>query len=114
MKALNLVLRFALELCMLAALAAWGFSLSSVFGQIALGIGTPVAAAALWGLFVAPKAARRLADPWRLAVELVLFGCAAGALAATGRSALAAAFLVVVLAQEVLMIVWGQRAAGFA
>ncbi|WP_376796469.1 DUF2568 domain-containing protein [Thermogemmatispora sp.] len=34
----------------------------------------------LWGLLVAPKAPFRLADPWRLLLELILFGLAALAL----------------------------------
>ncbi len=33
----------------------------------------PVLAAVVWGVFVGPRAVRRLADPARLGVEVVLF-----------------------------------------
>lgn len=104
MKALNLGLRFALELCMLAALAVWGFSESAV-----IGIAAPLAAATVWGLWIAPKAKRRLRDPVRLAVELLLFGAAAAALATAGHGLLAALFIAAVAVNEILGLAWSQR-----
>ena len=77
MTALNLGLRFVLELCMLVALGIWGFS-----ENIVLGIAAPLAAAVVWGFWIAPKASRRLRDPLRLVVELLLFAAAGAALAA--------------------------------
>jgi hypothetical protein len=47
-----------------------------------LAIAAPLAAAALWGAFVAPKARRHPGDPWRLLLEVVVFG--AGTLAFAG------------------------------
>ncbi len=108
MKEANLGLRFLLELCLLAALAAWGFGLGGVLGVV-LGLGAPVAAAALWGLLVSPKAPNRLADPWRLVVELVLFGLGVTALAVAGYVNLAAVFAVAVATSEALGLVWRQR-----
>jgi Protein of unknown function (DUF2568) len=108
-KEANLALRFGLELCLLAALAAWGFGLGGVTG-VAVGLAAPVAAAALWGLVIAPKAPNRLADPWRLLVELVLFGLAVAALAAAGYVNLAAVLAVAVVVSETLGVVWRQRA----
>ena len=61
LKPLNLGLRFVLELCMLVALGIWGFS-----QNVVLGIAAPLAAAVVWGLWIAPKATRRLRDPARL------------------------------------------------
>ena len=107
MRALNLGLRFALELCMLAALAGWGFSENAV-----LGVAAPVAAAVVWGLWIAPKAKRRLRDPVRLAVELLLFGAAAVALAAAGHDLLAVLFAAAVAVNEILLIAWRQRSIG--
>ena len=53
----NLTLAFALELCALAALGYWGFSVGGGPGAKAvLGIGAPLCAAVLWGLFAAPRA----------------------------------------------------------
>jgi hypothetical protein len=103
-KALNLGLRFALELCMLAALSVWGFS-----NHALLGIAAPLAAAVVWGLWVAPKARRRLHDPVRLAAELLLFGAAVAGLAAADHWVLAALFAVAVAVSETLMLAWGQR-----
>jgi hypothetical protein len=104
LKPLNLGLRFVLELCMLVALGIWGFSES-----IVLGIAAPVAAAVVWGAWIAPKATRRLHDPARLAIELLLFGAAGAALAAAGHAIAAAIFLAAVALSEVLMVAWGQR-----
>jgi hypothetical protein len=110
MKTANLGLRFLLELALLAALAVWGFSLGSTWLSVVAGIGAPVMAACVWGLWIAPKSERRLTDPTRLVLELLLFTAAAIALAATGRTALAAVLVALVLVQEVLMHLWHQRA----
>jgi hypothetical protein len=110
-KALNLALRFGLELCLLGALVVWGFSLEDTWARIAVGVGAPLLAAVVWGVFVSPKAARRLDDPVRLALELVLFAAGTAALAASGHAVLAVAFAVAVVANEALLFVWDQRAA---
>jgi hypothetical protein len=105
--ALNLGLRFLLELCMLGA---YGFSGAA---EGALGLLIAVVAIALvagiWGRFISPKAPRRLVDPARLAVEAVLFGGGALALAATDQPVLAAAFVLVVACNLTLMLVFRQR-----
>jgi len=90
-----LALRFALELGALAALAYWGAHTGDGIVRVLLAVAAPLAAAALWGIFVAPKSARRLRDPARLAVELIVFGGAAAALVAAGRTTLGVAFAVV-------------------
>jgi Protein of unknown function (DUF2568) len=104
LKPLNLGLRFVLELCMLVALGIWGFS-----ENIALGVAAPLAAAVVWGLWIAPKATRRLRDPVRLALELLLFGAAGAALAVAGHALAATTFLAAVALSEVLMLAWRQR-----
>jgi len=109
-KEANLALRFLLELGLLAALAAWGFGLGGALGVVA-GLAAPVAAAAAWGLLIAPKAPNRLVDPWRLLVEIVLFGLAVVALAAAGYVNLAAVLAVAVVLSEALSVVWRQRGA---
>lgn len=86
----NLAVRFLIELGALAALA---FGCAQV-GQglamkIGLGVGAPILAAAVWGAFVAPRAAKRLPDPWRLLPEAAVFGAAAVALALAGHATLA-------------------------
>jgi hypothetical protein len=70
---------------MLAALAYWGFTVGDGAGAWVLGVGTPLLAAAVWGAWVAPKARWPVPIPTRVLIELVLFGAAAGALAAAGQ-----------------------------
>jgi hypothetical protein len=85
----NLALAFALELCALAALCYWGFSVGGVpVTKAVLGIGAPVCAAVLWGLFAAPHAP---VDSVVLAVatRVAVYGTASAALLATGHPRLA-------------------------
>ena len=80
-----LTVRFLVELATLAALAVAGASASAGLGwRIVLAIGGPGLLALIWGLVMAPRARRRLADPARLIVEIVLFLAAATALALVG------------------------------
>jgi hypothetical protein len=90
-----LLVRFLLELAVLAAVAAWGWQASSsgVVGAV-LAAGTVGVVACVWGLWVAPRAGRRLPDPARLAVETVVFAAGgAAAWAAWGIGAGAALFV---------------------
>jgi hypothetical protein len=74
LKMLNLAVRFLLEICMLAAVAFWGFKTQdSWLMKILFGIGSPVMIAVLWGTFLAPKATRPLSGASFLALELFLF-----------------------------------------
>ncbi len=69
-----LLLRFLAELAMLGALAWGGWHLSdSTALSVVAAVLLPVAAAAVWGRWVAPRARHRLDDPARAGVELVLF-----------------------------------------
>jgi hypothetical protein len=86
-RGVTLAVRFLCELAMLAALAFWGFGAGDGLGAWLLGIGAPALAAAVWGAFVAPKARWPVPAPVRVAIELVLFAAAAGALAAAAQSA---------------------------
>ena len=85
LRGVTLTVRFLCELAMLAALAFSGFAVGEGLGAWAIGIGAPVLAAAVWGAFVAPKARWPVPALVRVAIELVLFGVAAGALAAAGQ-----------------------------
>jgi hypothetical protein len=96
MLAINLTVRFLLELCALAALGYWGFTTGSgPLGKAFLGLGAPILAAVVWGAFVAPKAMRPLRDPGKLLVELLVFGAAAGGLFLAGQPFLAGLLLAV-------------------
>jgi Protein of unknown function (DUF2568) len=103
-RAANLMLRFVLELCALAALAYWGIRTgTSGLAKVALGVGAPLLAAIAWGLFVAPRARVRVSEPVRLAVELLVFAAAVAGLAATGRTALAVVMAVAVAVSSTLV-----------
>lgn len=105
----NLALRFVLELCALAALAYWGFHTSeTTLVRGALGIGAPLLAAIVWGLFVAPRATVPVSSPVRLIVELLVFGAAIAGLVAAGRPGFATVLGIVYAINRVLVTVWGQ------
>lgn len=108
-KAANVALRFLLELCLLAALGYWGFTTGNgwVFKSI-LGMGAPLLAAVVWGMFVAPKATWLLPEPWLLLLELVLFCLGGAALYLAGHPLLAGALGLVYVINRSLIYLWQQ------
>ncbi len=80
-----LTVRLLTELALVAGLAVAGARLGDgvVFGVVDA-ILLPLVAIALWSLFIAPKARRRLGEPTRIIVEVVLFAGAGVALALSG------------------------------
>jgi len=71
---LVLTCRFLTELALLAGLAVAGALLGDgVVFSIVDAVLLPLVAAALWGVFIAPRARRRLPEPARLIVEIALF-----------------------------------------
>jgi len=109
LKNINLALAFLLELCMLAALGYWGFTLDQGLAvRVGAGLGAPLLAAVVWGLWMAPRASNRLQEPLHLIVELLIFGLAIAALYAAGQPRLALAFGLVYAINVILRYVWGQ------
>ena len=105
-----LALRFALEIGLLAALGVAGLALPwSPRWPVVAALALPLAAAVTWGAWVAPKAHRRLDDPARGALELVLFGLGVAGLVVAGRPVLAATFGVLVVGHLVAMVALGLR-----
>ena len=103
-ESVNLLVRFLLELCMLGAVAYWGFATGgSAATQGLLGVGAPLLMAVVWGVFISPKATVEVPPVAWIALQAVLFGAAAVALAHLGSPALAAGFLAVVAANGALM-----------
>jgi Protein of unknown function (DUF2568) len=99
----NLTVAFLLELCALVALGYWGVQTGGgPVAKTALGVGAPLLAAALWGLFAAPRAPVSM-PLVKFTVELAVFGAAAVALYVTGHRALAAAFAVLVVVNSLLV-----------
>ncbi|MGW4057288.1 YrdB family protein [Amycolatopsis sp. NPDC004747] len=80
-----LTVRFLTELALLGGLALAGTQLGSgVALAVVDAVLLPVAAAALWGLFVAPRARRRLPEPARFLLEFALFAVTGVVLALVG------------------------------
>jgi hypothetical protein len=105
----NLLVRFLLELSALAALGYWGYnSASTVFGKLALGLGAPLLAAIVWGVFVSPKAAIPLSTPLWLLVQLGVFGAAIVALVVSGHPSLGWTLGLTVVLNGALMYWWRQ------
>lgn len=109
MRVINLGLRFLLEILLLVALAYWGFETHDGAIRWVLGLGAPIAAALTWGAFVAPKSSRRLADPLRLIVEIVLYGLGVLSLIDASQPTSALVFGALVVINLILLTVWNQR-----
>lgn len=111
MRAANLAVRFLLELAALAALGVWGWHAPGPLAVrvLAAAVG-PLAAAAVWGTWVAPKARRRLPDPLRLVAEVLVFANAVVGLVVTGHPGWAVALAVAYAVNVGLMFAWHQRA----
>lgn len=101
--AANEALAFLIELAALAALGWWGSSTGhSSARHLVLGIGAPLAAVVLWGLYAAPRAVVKLPLSGVLLVKAVVFGGAALALWGLGQAGLAISFAVVALVNTML------------
>jgi hypothetical protein len=102
-RATILLLRFGSELAALTAFTLWGFSESGWFGVL-----PPIAAAAVWGRWMAPRSPRRLEDPLRLIVELVFFSLATAAFDTVGARAVSVAFAAVAFGSAVVVRLAGE------
>ncbi len=110
MKNLNMAFRFILEMLVLLALFLLGWSRTdSLPVQLFLALAMPAAVMIVWGLFVAPKASRRLDDPARLALELVIWAVGVLAFGFAVSWILAILFGLAVFISLGLMFYWGQR-----
>jgi hypothetical protein len=109
LKMLNLAVRFLLELCMYLAVGYWGFKTQSGWlMKILFGIGLPVLIALVWGMFLAPRATRPLHGASFLILESVLFASGALALFASGKPTLAWIYLLILLVNKILLVIWKQ------
>lgn len=99
----NLTIAFLLELCALCTLGYWGIRTGSGLPtKMLFGIGTPLFAAVLWGLFASPRAP--VVEPLvRLGVQIAFFGSAGATLYDTGHRGLAVTFVLSVITNAILM-----------
>ncbi len=85
----NLLLRFLLELAALAGMGVWGWTTQEGAWRPILGLGVPLIAAVLWGVFRVPgdpKEAPVAVRGWvRLLLEALFFAGGVGLLVAAGQ-----------------------------
>jgi hypothetical protein len=104
MRAIALGIRFALELCVLASLAALAAHLAvPVLGQVLLGIVFCATGAAVWGMFRSPKRKYEIGLAGRLVLEAGFFVGAGLILDNVGWPALAIALVVVAAANRIAL-----------
>lgn len=83
---LNATLAFLLELGLLGAAVAIGLLLPAPLGvRIAVAVLLPATVIAVWAVWVAPRASRRLAPPSRLLLQIGLFAVGVLGLAVSGQ-----------------------------
>ena len=106
----NEALALALELGALASLCYWGIVAGqNTAARLLLGIGCPAFAAAVWGLFAAPRARIKLPLAGVLTVKVIVFASAAAALFGAGLDALAIAFSALVVVNTTAVTIWRSR-----
>ena len=109
-KVANMALSFLLELCLLAALGYWGFKTQTGWlARTLFGVGLPLAAAALWGVLLAPASKRRLPLLPRLGLKIMLFGLGAAALYNAGQPGPALVFGALAAVNMLLALAWRQE-----
>ena len=109
MRTANLALSFILELCLLGALAYWGYNAADRFAlQVALAVSGPVLVAIIWGVYLAPASGRRLRAPLHQLLELFLYGLGFTALFMAGQPLLTEIFVMVYALNFALRILWEQ------
>lgn len=105
-KGLNELLRFVLELGMLAAFAYWGSHVgASRLAHVTTAIVTPVGVALVWGMVLSPKAPAKLSSILRLVLSLPVFLIAALALYASGLPQAAIVFAGIATINTAILIV---------
>jgi hypothetical protein len=109
LKAVNLAVKFALELVAVAAFAYWGAGVGGVLGVV-LAIAAPLTAVLLWGRLAAPRSASRLPLRLRVPFETGVFALAALALLSASIAA-AVTFMAVVVVNSSLLLGLGQSEA---
>jgi hypothetical protein len=105
---INLVVRFALEIAALVAIAYWGSQTGSEAVPWVLALTAPAVVAVVWGTFLSPKRRIDLPKPVRFLLELAVVAAAALALFATGHDVLAIVLAAVALVSGLLNYAWGE------
>lgn len=97
-----LLFAFLSEIAMLGTLVSAGLALvSSAVARVALAVLLPLAAAVVWGVWLAPASRRRLRGPALLTAKILLFCLTAIVAALSGQRMWAVAFAVTAIAVTV-------------
>lgn len=107
-KAVNQLVAFLLEIGMLISFGMWGFhGETSVGKRYLLGLGLPLLAAVLWGIWAAPKSSYRLDLPYRLLFSLTLFALSALTLHRLGHTSWAVLFATLAISSAMVELITG-------
>lgn len=104
-----LAVRALLELTVVIAVGSWVLRVGPGGWRYPLAIGAVIALVVAWGGLVAPRAPGRLDDPWRLAIECVVFGLGTVALVGLGFPMLAVGYAIVAGLHLVVLSARGLR-----
>jgi hypothetical protein len=91
-------LRFLCEVFAIVTLGIWGFTTFPYWTNLVVGIGAPVLAIVLWGLFRAPKSVFAADQFVKALVEIIVMGTAAYAWADMHQWIIFGVFTIVALA----------------
>ena len=109
LKAINLGVRFLLEIIVLVTMGYWGFHVTqSAFVKILLGIGTPLLVAVIWGMFGAPKAPYTLTGFPFLLLDILIFGLPVVVLLYLEKQTMAWFYVGIAVINNILMKVLNQ------
>lgn len=109
LRAINLGVRFLLELGALAAVFYWGMAApGGRVLRVALAIGATALVVLLWGTFISPKARFSTGLYGRAILGFIVFSIAAAALYVRGQTGLAIVYGALALVSSVLLALLGE------
>ena len=108
----NLLLRFVLEICAIAAASWSGYQLAPGAGPFRwlVAVGAALAVILLWALVVAPTRRNGLSATRKERIGTAIMLVAAGSLALSGEASLAIIFGALILLNAALLVVLGRDA----